>query len=77
MPYHRSKKVLFLQYLSFETKKSFLVGGWLAESDFKKRNCELLQKYVFLITHSLVQGSKKTPKKQSVKSFKDHPNIAK
>ena len=28
MPYHRSKKVLFLPYLSFETKKSFLVGGW-------------------------------------------------
>ena len=27
MPYHRSKKVLFLPYLSFETKKSFLVGG--------------------------------------------------
>ena len=34
MPYHRSKKVLFLPYLSFETKRSFLVvvvvvgGGW-------------------------------------------------
>ena len=28
MPYHRSKKVLFLPYLSFETKKSFLGGGW-------------------------------------------------
>ena len=27
MPYHRSIKVLFLPYLSFETKKSFLVAG--------------------------------------------------
>ena len=27
MPYHQSKKVLFLPYLSFENKKSFLVAG--------------------------------------------------
>ena len=27
MPYHRSKKVLFWPYLSYDTKKSFLVGG--------------------------------------------------
>ena len=37
MPYHRSKKVLFLPYLSFETKKSFLVagGGWVVGGGWK------------------------------------------
>ena len=35
MPYHRSKKVLFLPYLSFETKKSFLVGGWVGGGGWK------------------------------------------
>ena len=35
MPYHRSKKVLFLPYLSFETKKSFLVGGWWVVGGWK------------------------------------------
>ena len=43
MPYHRSKKVLFLPYLSFETKKSFLVGGggwwWWVKSDFSVSLC--------------------------------------
>ena len=43
MPYHRSKKVLFLPYLSVETKKSFLVvGGQVGErmnSDFSVSLC--------------------------------------
>ena len=39
MPYHWSKKVLFLPYLSFETKKSFLVGGWRVKSDFSVSLC--------------------------------------
>ena len=29
MPYHWSKNVLFLPYLSFETKKKFSVGEWV------------------------------------------------
>ena len=39
MPYHRSKKVLFLPYLSFETKKSFLVGGGWVKSYFSVSLC--------------------------------------
>ena len=48
MPYHRSKIVLFLPYLSFETKKSFVVGGgggggggggWWVKSDFSVSLC--------------------------------------
>ena len=48
MPYHRSKKVLFLPYLSFETKKSFLVAGggggwrWRVKSDFSVSLCPFL-----------------------------------
>ena len=43
MPYHRSKKVLFWPYLSFENKKSFLVSGcgWV-KSDFSVSLCPFL-----------------------------------
>ena len=44
MPYHWSKKVLYLPYLSFETKKSFLVGRWWwwVRSDFSVSLCPFL-----------------------------------
>ena len=47
-PCHRSKKVLFLPYLSFETKKSFLVGGWWwVKSDFSVSLCPFLNLWTY------------------------------